>query len=33
VKTAQYVTDLKTAKELGLAMPSALLQRADRVIQ
>jgi hypothetical protein len=33
VKTAQYVTDSKTAKALGLTIPPSLLVRADQVIQ
>jgi hypothetical protein len=33
MKTAQYVTDSKTAKTLGLTIPPAVLARADEVIQ
>jgi hypothetical protein len=33
VKTAQYVTDSKTAKALGLTIPPAVLARADELIQ
>jgi hypothetical protein len=33
VKTAQYVTDSKTATALGLTIPPAVLARADEIIQ
>jgi hypothetical protein len=33
VKTEQYVTDLKTAKALGLTIPQSLLIRADEILQ
>jgi len=33
VKTEQYVTDLKTAKALGLAIAPSVLVRADKVIE
>jgi hypothetical protein len=33
MKTAQYVTDSKTAKALNLTIPPSVLARADEVIQ
>jgi len=33
VKTAQYVTDSKAAKALGLTIPPAVLARADEIIE
>jgi hypothetical protein len=33
VKTEQYVTELKTAKALGLTIPQSLLRQADRLIE
>jgi len=33
VKTAHYVTELKTAKALGLTIPQTILLQADEVIQ
>jgi hypothetical protein len=33
VKRKQYMTELKIAKALGLAIPSSLLARADEIIQ
>jgi len=33
VKTEQYVTELKTAKALGLTIPASLLLQADQVIE
>jgi len=33
VKTAHYVTELKTAKALGLTIPPSVLARADEIMQ
>jgi hypothetical protein len=33
VKTAQYVTELKTAKALGLTIPESLLRRAALFVE
>jgi len=33
VKTAHYVTELKTAKALGLIIPQSMLARADHIVE
>jgi hypothetical protein len=33
VKTEQYVTELKTAKALGLVIPQSLRLRADQILE